>query len=284
MIRIKIVIYFIYYSLLQGIHPWRFFQINADYFNEQKWIFSKYEIEKNIPTKWKLNDYILNLNDSKSKWEEKITSNFSFPLFLKPEWGQNSHGIFRVDEKKYLKEVLKKIKKLDTPYICQELANYEKEYEVLYVRSKNQIGSFSIFSITETINTSWEKHAIQWINHGSKYRDITNKFSKEELKEIENKAKTIWNFNLARVWIKANNPKWILKWDFKVFEINIFVPFSLNLLDETISKENRHEFLKSFVKALAHTTKKVTNKKPKNIFWRMTIRHYMIKLNWNNIW
>lgn len=283
MIRIKIVLYFIYYSLLQGINPWRFFQINSDYFNEKKWIFSKYEIEKNIPKKWKLNDYILNMNDSKTDWENNITLNFSFPLFLKPEWGQNSHWIYRVDEKKYLKEVLKNIKKSNTTYICQELANHNKEYEVLYVKSKTN-SNFSIFSITETINTTWEKYAIQWIHNNSKYKDITNKFTENEITIISNNIKTIWNFNLARVGIKANNIDWLIKWKFKVFEINIFLPFSLNLLDETISKKNKNKFIKKFVKELSYATKKISAKKDKNIFWNMTLRHYIIKLNKNKIW
>jgi hypothetical protein len=71
--------------------PWRFSQLNKKYFNEEKGIFSKLEIEENIPLKWKLKNLLIKSNKDISSLKEEITKKFSFPIFLKPEWGQNSH-------------------------------------------------------------------------------------------------------------------------------------------------------------------------------------------------
>jgi len=276
-IRIKIVLYFILYALSKGIKPWRFFQVNAKYFNEEKKIFSKYEIEENIPSKWKLKNYILDNKNNPKIWEKYILYNYKFPLFLKPEWGQNSYGIYRVDKEKELNKYLKKIKNQNTTYICQELASYKWEYEILYIKKKHADTENLIFSATQTIDSSWEKNSIQWIHNNSKYIEITNNFTQEEIKIINDKIKKISKFNFARIWLKADNIKWIIDWNFKIFEINIFLPLPLNLLDNNISEKKKNIFLKKFVKALAIITREVSNKKPKQIFWNMIKKHYNIK-------
>jgi len=283
MIRIKIVYYFILYSILQGAKPWKFFQVNAKYFNEEKAIFSKYEIEKNIPKKWKLNDYILDKENNIDLWKKEICNNFTFPLFLKPEWWQNSHWIYRVDDEKYLIEVLNNINKDNTTYLCQELASYEKEFEVLYVRGKDN--NHSILSLTETINDTWERYPINWIHWVSKYRDITNLFSEKDKNIFFNKIKNIWDFQLARVWIKADTKESLILWDFKIFEINIFLPLPLSLLDDNINKTCKNIFLKKFAKKLVNITMNIDNKKTKNIFWNMIVMHYKVKFNKkSNLW
>jgi len=62
MFRIRIITYYIYYCIISFTKPWRFFQLNAKYFNDKKGIFSKYDIEKEIPDKWKLSSGIIAQN------------------------------------------------------------------------------------------------------------------------------------------------------------------------------------------------------------------------------
>ena len=87
--RIKIILYLIYYSLRQGVNPYLFFQIHTRYFNLEKWYFSKYEIEKDIPNKWKLESIYI---EKKSEWMIIFTGlaamvNVSSNFYLMPTYG-----------------------------------------------------------------------------------------------------------------------------------------------------------------------------------------------------
>jgi hypothetical protein len=70
-----------------GINPISFFQLNVEYFNDEKKIYSKYEVEKNIPKKFRLYSGLIQKKTSSKDIEENV----SYPIFIKPEWGQNSH-------------------------------------------------------------------------------------------------------------------------------------------------------------------------------------------------
>lgn len=82
MLRSLLVFWFIFYSLRYRTKPWNFFQLNHTYFNKGKNIFSKMDLDRHIPYQWGLKQY---LDDGKIVPE--------FPVFVKPEWGQNSHGV-----------------------------------------------------------------------------------------------------------------------------------------------------------------------------------------------
>ena len=60
MIRFLLIFWFIYYALRHGAFPWRFFQLNAPYFNSSKGIFSKLDIDNCIPDDWRLAQGLLN--------------------------------------------------------------------------------------------------------------------------------------------------------------------------------------------------------------------------------
>ena len=83
MMRVALVFWCIVYSLRCRVAPWHFFQLNSGYFNSTKSIFSKLDMDRFIPERWRLQQ----LEDDGDTAPE-------FPVFLKPEWGQNAHGIF----------------------------------------------------------------------------------------------------------------------------------------------------------------------------------------------
>jgi hypothetical protein len=66
-----------------GIPPWYYFQINAEWYNKKKGFYSKIDMDARIPKKWRL----------KQGYFDKNNLPETFPVFLKPEWGQNSNGI-----------------------------------------------------------------------------------------------------------------------------------------------------------------------------------------------
>ena len=85
MLRPLLVFWLIAYSVYYRTRPWNFFQLNSDYFNGEKNIFSKLELNQYIPFRWRLRQVV---DDGEIVPE--------FPVFVKPEWGQNSHGVSSV--------------------------------------------------------------------------------------------------------------------------------------------------------------------------------------------
>ena len=118
--RIKIVLYFVYFSLKNFSNPWYFFQIHSKYFNKKKWIFSKYEIESCIPKNRKLTSYRINSSVNSTQLLEKL----NFPLFGKPEWWQNAHGIKFIETNKT--ELFPKTLSLSEDQILKLSSKYDK--------------------------------------------------------------------------------------------------------------------------------------------------------------
>jgi hypothetical protein len=67
--------------------PWRFFKLNSQFYNTKLKIFSKLDMDKRLPEQWKLTQYI----------DDGTVQPAHFPVFVKPEWGQNSKGVVRID-------------------------------------------------------------------------------------------------------------------------------------------------------------------------------------------
>lgn len=87
MLRLRTFLYFLFFSMRYRINLVSFFQLNNEYFNDEKKIYSKHEVEKNIPKKYRLHSSLI----KKSTNVEDVEKQVSYPVFLKPEWGQNSH-------------------------------------------------------------------------------------------------------------------------------------------------------------------------------------------------
>ena len=141
MVRFLLIIRFIYAAVRHGVAPYRFFQLNARYFNEQKGIFSKLDIDQLIPERFRL-------------WQKPDNgdNSFSFPVFIKPEWGQNSHSVSRADNPEQLARIRNAIRRGGVDYIIQEAAPGKREFEIFYIRSAENFQQAAIFSVTETVN------------------------------------------------------------------------------------------------------------------------------------
>lgn len=273
MLRVKIFIYFIWYCCTLGKNPWNFFQIHKNFFNEEKGIFSKFDITQRIPSKWRLKEIRLDRQKSTKNWKENISKNFKSPVFLKPEWGQNSHWIHRVDIVENTDYLLEEIKELEVPYICQEWALGEKEFEIYYIRSNTNPEKCSIFSVTETVNTTPEKYHIEWIHNGSIYRDMTHKLSEKQKQDIQKIVLQMWDYHMARIGVKSDSLQSLTSEDFKVFEINIFLPLLLALMDETLNTDIKNTMAKNFAKHLVSIIPDSKDIQKKKIFWNMMKIH-----------
>ncbi len=256
-----------WYCLKIGAKPWRFSQVNAAIYDEKRHIFSKLDIEKKIPKKWRPKTFLLDKSCHKS-WEKQIEEMFMFPVFLKPEWGQNSQGIFRADNIKSLRTYLAVIKKKKTPYFVQE-AIPGLEIDIYFLNDQ-------LLSITQMHDFNGEEFPINGIYNQTQNMDISHDFSPLECQKIQKNLKTIVPTKLARFGCKADSYADLIAGKFKIIEINLFLPFPLNLLDKNVSWIKRYRFMKSFAHTLAVVVKSLPPTS-KNIFWPMVKRHFQLK-------
>jgi D-alanine-D-alanine ligase-like ATP-grasp enzyme len=270
MIRFLLIFWFVFYALRNRAFPWLFFQLNAPYFNSQKGAFSKLDIDKCIPADWRLPQIPLT-----SETKPKI-----FPVFMKPEWGQNSHGVFRVDNLAQFNSRFRQVCSKGISYIVQDAAREAREFEVFYIRSAEQSDRPATFSITEVINTEEDLLPINGIyNENTSYHDCTDQYSPEECETLWQHFRSICDYHIARVGLRANSKEDFLSGKLHVIEINLFLPMPLSILDQKMSWAERIRFIKKAMENAAQAAKvipKAQTRKP--VFWKNLIAHCKLTL------
>ncbi|CAC9592989.1 hypothetical protein [uncultured Gammaproteobacteria bacterium] len=267
----KLIFYYIAWSIRLRIPPWYYFQINAEWYNKEKGFYSKIDIDKYIPTRWRLQQAFFDKNKP-----PKI-----YPVFLKPEWGQNSNGIIRIDSKEAF--LAFDDGQNNPPYIVQQAASELKEYEIFYIRDADNVQCLIELTITRSINHSDERYPINSINNTDvTYEDCTKIFTADELKKIRIHLQELPNFRIARVGLHANSKSDLVNGDFHIIEVNLFAPFPINLLDKRLTKQQKHQFIKTNMYHLV----RVSNTTPKSIFNRFVfvkkiVKHYQTKWQQN---
>ena len=249
--------------------PWNYFQLNSMFFNKKKGIFSKLDIDALIPARWRLGQ---SYYDSDKPPE-------SYPVFIKPEWGQNSNGIIRVNNKKEYRVFQGVAETSDMPFIVQEAAPWKKEFEIYYLRSADNSDNYAFLSITEVTNTCTKSYPINSIhNRCTGYADITQTFSEKESQTIWFFIRKIGGFRMARVGLKANDIKDILMGKFHIVEINLFLPMPLVLLAQNVDPCEKREIIKTTMSLAAKLVKGVPkNETGERIFFQKMKAHYKIK-------
>ncbi len=225
-------------------------------------------MDKQIPSRWRLNQYYYDSNiDPKN-----------YPVFLKPEWGQNSNGIMRLESKEEYKQFHKVVEKTDMPFIVQDAALGKKEFEIYYLRSPDSRDEFSFLSITQVINSCRESHPVNSIhNPCTSYMDRTKSFSDNELQIIWNFIREIGEFRMARVGLKADNIKNILSGKFSIIEINLFLPMPLVLLAENVEQSEKKKIIRTTMSLTARLVNTIPNYETgRRIFFRKMKTHYKI--------
>ncbi len=268
MLRPLLVFWLITYSLRYRIRPWNFFQLNCDYFNGEKNIFSKLDLDQHIPWQWRL----LQLVDDGEIVPE-------FPVFVKPEWGQNSHGVLLANNLAELNLARRRRSFKNVMFLLQEAATEKREFEVFYVRLPEDPESAGVLSVTETVNRSGALLPVNGINNGdSVYIDRTEMFRESDLQDLWSMIKSIGFFRIGRVGLRADSIRKLLEGKFHVIEVNIFLPMPLILLDENVSWAKKHRFIRTSMKEAARMASTCGQpKKRYPIFFRQLIAHYKVK-------
>lgn len=274
MTRLKIVavliLTFIGYCIRFGVLPWRYFQLNARFFNKEKRIFSKLDIDRYIPSNWRLSQ----------KEIGTIKKPASYPVFIKPEWGQNGNGIIRVDSEEAYQGLYDKLHLQNNPkYLVQEAAWGGYEFEVFYIRDSENPAQYATMSITEVCNIIEEPFPINSVkNTNTCYRDQTFDYTTSDLNTLWRHLNKIGDYKIARASLSADSKVDLLKGKFQVIEINIFIPLPLNLLDSNQSWRSKLRFIDSAMFDLAKNVGNISNhKKPASIFFSKLLMHYRIK-------
>ncbi len=264
MLRFKLVLYVILNCIKRGTNPWYYFQLNANWFNNKKGIFSKLEIDQYIPEQWRLA-------------QSALTSDYhaeSFPLFLKPEWGQNSNGIIKVNDAASWSSAVSEVDH-NLSYIVQAAATGTEEYEVFYVRDADDLTQFVMFSITKADNNENTEYPINSINNSNTiYTDCTAEFDAGQQQQLWNMLSSIGEFRIARVCCRCDDQAGLVAGKFQIVEINLFVPMPLTLMDPAISDKNKDRFLRIMGDNLSRLIKNIPADQPyKGIFFRKWALH-----------
>lgn len=248
--------------LLIRTRPWRYFQINARLFSRDKGIFSKLKIDELIPSKWRLR-------------QERLKPGFvppSYPVFVKPEWGQNAKGIQRADSEQELRRIEAEVLGGKKSYIVQQAATGAREFEIFTTFSDRNGKQADIITVTEAINAS-HKYPVNSINNpDTQYVDITSEFTPDQLLTLTGFKQEIGRFGQSRLSVRADNFDDLLSGNFHVIELNLFTPMPINLMDAGYSWKRKLEFILKVGKSLARVTRSIDrNQKTFPVFTRMML-------------
>ncbi len=269
LVRFLLVALYLLHCIRRRVRPWLFFQLNAEYFNESKGIFSKLDIDRLIPVRWRLSQYR----------DTGIETPESFPVFVKPEWGQNSVGIRRAGSQVQLDQIRAERPAGQIPYLIQEAASGSREFEIYMIPAASpEAGaeaSYAVLSVVETTNLSGERLPINSIkNRETRYRDITALFSDKQLLAVWQHLKESGDFRMARYGIRADSLENLMAGEFKIFEINLFLPMPLSLLADNVSLVRKIKQSYRITGQLARVTGTVPETSTrKSVFFRKLIVH-----------
>ncbi|MBW1635932.1 MAG: hypothetical protein JRJ68_06610 [Deltaproteobacteria bacterium] len=268
MIRAALIFWLIVYSVRRRVLPYHFFQLNCDYFNPAKNIFSKLDMDRHIPAQWRL----LQVED------DGVTVP-DLPVFFKPEWGQNSHGVYFIRNTSDLRDVRKKRVVKKTACLLQAVAWERREYDIFYIRSAEKSQECGLLSVTEVTNSGASEPVVNGVhNKDSSYHEITADFTSAEQRQLWEMVRDAGRFQIARIGLRADSKEDLLAGNFHIIEVNIFLPMPLLLLDESISFADKYQFIK---KSMALAVCLIANlpRKPDRhaIFFRQLVAHYKVK-------
>ena len=225
-LRLSLVFWYLWACLRYRVNPWNYFAINSPRFNWEKGIFSKLDMDALIPPALRLRQHY---------YDAGVLPRH-YPVFLKPEWGQNSKGVVRGAGENAYRGFEKTAGRGKIPYIVQEAGPGRKEFEVYYLRQPGMKGKAAFLSVTEVVNCCEFHHPVNSIhNPCTRYREITPELPAARLDMIWQAVKGIGDFPMARVGIKADSWQAVTQGRFKVVEINLFLPMPLVLFTENIS-------------------------------------------------
>jgi D-alanine-D-alanine ligase-like ATP-grasp enzyme len=225
--------------------PCKYFQLNSPHFDRQEGIFSKKDIDQLIPEKWRLHQQI---DDGKFQPD-------NYPVFVKPEWGQNASGVFRADDANALAKIRCSTDQARTRCLIQQGAIEKREFELFSILHHQNKNNFAVLTVTEAINTSESNPVNSVYNANTAYEEITEQFSEQQKQTLWQLIGQIGRFNISRVSVRADSIEDVLDGNFHIIEVNLFAPMPINMLDRKYSNAELWQMIRRYMLALARITK-----------------------------
>ncbi len=235
---------FMLISVLIGTKPCKYFQLNSRWFDGRKGIFSKLDIDRLIPERWRLHQ----------RYDDGEFLPASWPVFVKPEWGQNAAGVRRADNAEELAEIRRQNAGQRIPYLVQAGAPERREYEVFWIREPGS-REFAILTVSEVLNDSERDPVNSVHNPATRYVEITEQFTALELDRLQKLMQEFGDFGIARASLRADSKADVLAGAFHVIEINLFIPMPINLLDARYRWWEQLAMVRRYMVALARVTR-----------------------------
>ncbi len=248
--------------------PCKYFQLNAPHFNTEKGIFSKIDLDQLFPEQWRLPQRY----DSAEFMPQK------FPVFLKPEWGQNAAGIYAAKNASELQQVREKLKQSTVPHILQQGASEHREFEIFSIRSVETPDRHSVFTVTEVTNSGQTLPINGIYNPTTEYRDITSQFTAKQLETLWELKGRVGRFTLSRLCVRADSIEQMLAGKFHIIELNLYNPFPLHMMDKKYTAYEKWKFARGYMIILARISKNLDkNQEWKHIYMNLKLYNRQTK-------
>jgi len=228
-----------------GTKPCKVFQLNSKQFNRERGIFSKISIDERIPQQWRLpqqydqNDFVPDV----------------WPVFFKPEWGQNASGVRRADNIEQLNNLRQEVANSNIRYLVQQGADGNREFEVFSIRHHEERDKAAVFTITEALNDAELKPVNSVKNSSTRYVEITQQFDTQQLEQLWAMVNQLGEYNISRAGLSANSIEELLEGKFQVIEINLFLPMPIDLLDQKHTLKSIFYTVRKYMMCLAKVTR-----------------------------
>jgi len=245
LITVVMVLTYIACCVRIGTAPWRYFQLNAHYFSDEAGIYSKLSLDRLIPERWRLPQSV----------DDGAFTPPRFPVFLKPEWGQNAHGIHRADDARELADLRARVATEPQRYLLQEAAPGAREYEIFGIDADRRDRRHDVLTVTEAVNTRERFPINSKYNRDTRYVDISEELGNAARRRLADYLSEMGRFGITRVSVRADSREALVEGRFHVIEINLFLPMPINLLDERYTVRERWRFIRRAMMALARSTR-----------------------------
>jgi len=242
--------------------PCKYFQLNSPYFDSGEGIFSKIETDSLIPDQWRL----------PQRYDDGLYFPEHYPVFVKPEWGQNARGIFRADDPASLTKIRQVTSSAPTRYLIQQGAREQREFEIFTIQHHADKDNFAELTVTEVSNTAEDNPINGIYNSNTTYREITDQFSNQQKQTLWKQIGQIGQFGISRVSIRADSIEKMLGGTFHIIEVNLFAPMPINMLDPEYRFADLWRMIQRYMLSLAKITKfRDKSLKEKPVFTRIML-------------
>jgi len=220
-------------------------------------------MDTRIPKQWLLEQF-MDLGAREPK---------TYPVFVKPEWGQNSQGVVRVDNSWQLDHLREQRTARHPFYLIQQAAPGRREFELFTIPNHDDLQQLGMLSVTETCNRSTDELPVNGIyNKDTYYLDCAPKLTPEQLQKIWSHLRQMGNYRIARYGVRADSLEDLIAGRFHVVEINLYVPMPLLLLVDNMTTWRKFRFITTAMKQLVFVTKTIPATQPKKAVFFKKLR------------